>query len=84
MNTSLFIGKYSRKRRKSSHFLVVHFDNDQDNSNPGGYSYSGDDSSIHFSTARINQPNRYGESNFSFSSLLAKFLNKNFENLKFT
>ncbi|EJD74602.1 hypothetical protein LOAG_18099, partial [Loa loa] len=52
-------GKYSRKRRKSSHFLVVHFDDDHDNSKPSGYSYSGDDGSIHFSKARIIQPNRY-------------------------
>uniref|UniRef100_A0A0R3RJZ4 BZIP domain-containing protein n=1 Tax=Elaeophora elaphi TaxID=1147741 RepID=A0A0R3RJZ4_9BILA len=51
--------KFSRKRRKSSHFLVVHFDDDSDNSNPDSYSYSGDDSSIHFSKARMIQPNRY-------------------------
>nr|CRZ26107.1 BMA-LET-756 [Brugia malayi] len=52
-------GKYSRKRRKSSHFLVVHFDDDQDNSDSGGYSYSGDGDSIHFSKTQIVQPNRY-------------------------
>ncbi|KAM3724256.1 Uncharacterized protein ACO02O_07406 [Dirofilaria immitis] len=52
-------GKYSRKRRKSSHFLVVHFGNGQDDDNPSGYSYTGDDNSIHFSNARIVRPNRY-------------------------
>ncbi|VDO33123.1 unnamed protein product [Brugia timori] len=59
MNTVSFTGKYSRKRRKSSHFLVVHFDDDQDNSDSGGYSYSGDGDSIHFSKTQIVQPNRY-------------------------
>ncbi|VBB34652.1 unnamed protein product, partial [Acanthocheilonema viteae] len=52
-------GKYSRKRRKSSHFLVVHFDDEADSGNFDGYSYSNDDNSIHFSKPRIIQPNRF-------------------------
>ncbi|VDO76192.1 unnamed protein product [Onchocerca flexuosa] len=58
-NFNEFTGKYSRKRRKSSHFLVVHFDNDQDHDNPDGYSYTGDDNSIHFSNSRIIRPSHY-------------------------
>ncbi|VDM93303.1 unnamed protein product, partial [Litomosoides sigmodontis] len=54
-------GKYSRKRRKSSHFLVVHFDDESDSANLNGYSYNraDDDSSIHLSKTQIIQPNRY-------------------------
>ncbi|VDN08535.1 unnamed protein product [Thelazia callipaeda] len=52
--------KNSRKRRKSSHFLVVHFDSDQENNNSGGYSYSDEDNSITFSKQQVIRPNRHG------------------------
>lgn len=52
-------GKNSRKRRKSSHFLVVHFDGDQNN-NPSDYAYTGEDGSIHFPKMKISRPDRYG------------------------
>uniref|UniRef100_A0A915PJ97 Fibroblast growth factor n=1 Tax=Setaria digitata TaxID=48799 RepID=A0A915PJ97_9BILA len=52
-------GKFSRKRRKSSHFLVVHFADNNNNNNPSEYSYTGDDGSVHFSKAQITRPNRY-------------------------
>lgn len=52
-------GKHSRKRRKSSHFLVVHFDGDLSNR---GYNMASEsrDGSIHLSSQSFTRAHRYG------------------------